>query len=235
MMCSKNTDRPSLYRFSPAHSQAQRFSPAIALRTLLFTHSPHTPNAHVVPSAHLCLHLHDRFAAAYICYWLGVPLHSNTYTYLECHEPADPLGDDQVGCVGNRDRIACHNAIRDVLLLNAAQSAALAPTKEASSLVPGSSTCLAKLNILLPYWGCGCPAALDVSVIPPLQQLTMVEAPGYALKVGVWRKLTSNLPACRSASVNFLPIVVETLEGWCPDAITTIRSTDLTYIRQTSI
>ena len=42
------------HRLSPAHSQAQRLSPAIALRTLLFTHNPRTP------SAHLGLHLHDR-------------------------------------------------------------------------------------------------------------------------------------------------------------------------------
>ena len=82
--------------------------------------------------------------------------------------------------------------------------------------------CLVPADILLPYWGCGHPAALDVSVIPPLQELTVVEAAtslGHALKVAVRRKLTSNLPACRSAGVDFLPIIVETLGGWCPDAI----------------
>ena len=51
-------------------------------------------------------------------------------------------------CAGNADRIARHNAIRDVLF-NSAQSAALAPTKEAPSLVPGSSARPA--DILLPY------------------------------------------------------------------------------------
>ena len=89
--------------------------------------------------------------------------------------------------------------------------------------MPGSSTCPA--DILLPYWGRGRPAVLDVSVMSLLQQLTMVEtatSPGHALKVGVQRKLTSNLPAYRSAGVDFLSIVVETLGGWCSDAITTI-------------
>ena len=120
-------------------------------------------------------------------------------------------------------RIARHNAIRDVLF-NAAQSAALAPTKEAPSLVSGSS--MRPADILL-NWCCGRPATLDVSVISPLQQLTLDEAAsssGHALRVGVRRKLTSNLPACRSAGVDFLPIVVETLGGWYPDAITTIKS-----------
>ena len=84
-----------------------------------------------------------------------------------------------MGCGGNGDRIALHNAIRDVLF-NAAQSAALAPTKEAPNLVPGFSTRPA--DILLPNWCRGRPATLDVSVISPLQKLTLVEAafsPGH--------------------------------------------------------
>ena len=114
--------------------------------------------------------------------------------------------------------------VQDVLF-NAAQSAALAPTKEARNLVPGSSARPA--DILLLYWCCGRPAALDVSVISPLQRLTLADAAstqGHALSVGVHRKLTSNLPACRAAGVDFSPIVVETLGGWCPDAVATIRS-----------
>ena len=80
-------------------------------------------------------------------------------------------------------------------------------------------------DILLPHWSHSRPAALDVSVISPLQHLTLtgaVSSPGYALRIHVWRKMSSNLPACRSAGVDFLPIVVETLGGWCSDAITTI-------------
>ena len=127
-------------------------------------------------------------------------------------------------CGGNGDRIARHNAIRNVLF-SAAQYAALAPTKEAPSLVPGSLSRPA--DILLPQWSHGRPAALDVSVISPLQHLTLTgaaSAPGYALRVRVRRKMPSNLPACRSAGVDFLPIAVKTLVGWCPDAITTICS-----------
>ena len=178
----------------------------------------------VVPSAPLGLHLQDREFRCCLRYWLGVPLHSGTYTCPECLGSADPFGDHQVGCTGNGDRIARHNAFRDVLF-NAAQSAALAPTKEAPNLVPGSSARPA--DILLPYWCRGRPAALDVSVISPLQRLTLADAAStqdHALSVGVHRKLTSNLPACRAAGVDFFPIVVETLGGWCPDAVATIRS-----------
>ena len=125
-----------------------------------------------------------------------------------------------MGCAGDGDRIARHNAIRDVLF-NAAQSAALAPTKEAPNIVPGSSACPA--DILLPYWCRGRPAALDFSVVSLLQRLTLADAAstqGHALRVGVRRKLTSN----RAAGVDFSPIVVETLGSWCPDAVATIRS-----------
>lgn len=66
-----------------------------------------------------------------------------------------------------------------------------------------------------------------MSVISPMQQLTINDAamsPGYALRVGVRRKLASNLPSCRLAGVECIPVVVETLGGWCQEAISTIRS-----------
>ena len=50
---------------------------------------------------------------------------------------ADPYEDHHVGCGGNADRIARHNALRDAIF-SAAQSAALAPRREVSSLIPCS-------------------------------------------------------------------------------------------------
>ena len=108
-----------------------------------------------------------------LCYWLGVPLHNGQFACPECRGSADPFGDHQVGCGGNGDRISCHNAIRDVVF-NAAHSAALAPSKEAPNLVPDSS--VRPADILLPNWNRRRPAAADVHVISPLQQLTLAEA-----------------------------------------------------------
>ena len=51
---------------------------------------------------------------------------------------ADCMGDHLVTCRGNGDMIHRHDSLCDVLF-SAAQSAALAPKKEAPSLVPGSS------------------------------------------------------------------------------------------------
>ena len=141
------------------------------------------------------LHLQDQEFRCCLRYWLGVPLHSSPYSCPECHNTADPFGDHQVGCGGNGDRITRHNAIRDVVF-NAAQSAALAPSKEMPNLIPDSLSRPA--DVFLPTWSRGRPAALDVHVISPLQQQTMGEAastPGHALQVGVQRKLPIYQPA----------------------------------------
>ena len=87
------------------------------------------------------------------------------------------------------DRIARHNAVRDVFHA-AAQSAALAPSKETPGLVPGSQS--RPGDFFIPCWSLGRPTAFDVLVISPLQDLTIAEAalsPGHALHVGVQRKL----------------------------------------------
>ena len=166
----------------------------------------------------------DREFRSCLRYWLGVPLHSAPYSCPECRATADEFGDHQVGCGGNGDRISRHNALRDVLY-SAAQSAALAPTREAIGVVPNSHSRPA--DILLPTWRHGRPAALDVHVISPLQQSTVHEAastPGHALEVGVQRKLAAHLSACRSTGVDFLPIVAETLGGLGQDTIQVVRS-----------
>ena len=198
-----------------SHHLLQSSAPTIRSRALaLSTSLPHAGDwLNVVPSPSLGLRLQDREFRCSLRYWLGVPLHNCPYPCPECRGTADIFGDHQVGCGGNGDRIARHNNIRDVVF-TAAQSAALAPSKEAPGLVTGSLSRPA--DVFLPSWSCGRPAALDIHVISPLQQQTLSEAsvtPGHALQVGVQRKLTSNLPACREAGVECIPIVAETLGG----------------------
>ena len=112
-----------------------------------------------------------------------------------------------------------HNAIRDALFV-AAQSGALAPPREASGVVADSHSRPA--DIFLPIWHCGRPAALDIHVISPLQELTLYGAastPGHALNVGVQRKLAAD---CCAAGMDFVPNVVETLGGLSEDTIATV-------------
>ena len=91
-----------------------------------------------------------------------------------CQKSADPYGDDQVGCGVNGDRIYRHDSVGDTIF-SAAQSAALAPRKEAPSVIPGSSSCLA--DVYLPNWKRGQPAALDIHVISTMQQQILVGVP----------------------------------------------------------
>ena len=108
---------------------------------------------------------------------------------------------------------------------SAAQSAALAPRKEAPSVIPGSSSRPA--DVYLPNWKRGQPAALDIHVISTMQQQTLVGAsttPGHALRVGEERKMAAHAGPCRAACVTFIPLVVESLGGWSEEAIYIIKS-----------
>ena len=177
---------------------------------------------HMVPSATLGLLMFDQEFRSCLRYWLGVPLFGCPYQCPEYEAQADTMG-DHVGGGGNGDRIFCYNNIRDVLF-SAALSAVLSPSKEASGIVPNSCSCPA--DILLPNWSQGHHAALDISVISPLQQLTMSGAasfPGHALQVCTQRKLSSHLSTCRSAGIDFIPMVVEALEGWSSEAVISIK------------
>ena len=175
----------------------------------------------VVPSPALGLHLHDREFRLCVDYWLGLKMSDGESKCPLCtgERVADPFGDHQVGCGGNGDRIHRHDSLKDSLF-SAAQSAALAPRKEAPSLIPGSSSRPA--DIYLPNWCRGRPAALDVTVISTLQSLTLAGAAstqGHALRVGEERKMAAHYAACRSVGVVFIPLVVESLGGWSEEAV----------------
>ena len=117
-----------------------------------------------------------------------------------------------------------HNAICDVLF-EAAQSAALAPIREDLEIVADSRSRSA--DILLPTWHHGRPAAPDVYVISPLQDLTIHEAavtPGHVLNVGIQRKLTFHLASCLATGVEFIPFVAEALGCLAEDTISIIRT-----------
>jgi len=66
-------------------------------------------------------------------------------------------------------------------------------------------------DVFFPTWNQGHPAPLDVHMISPLQQQTLGEVaftPGHALLVGIQPKLASHLSTCRSAGVEFIPLVM---------------------------
>ena len=196
-------------------------SRALALSTAI----PHAGDwLKVIPSHALGLHLHDWEFRLCLQYWLGLQMVEEGARCSICQVLADPLGDHQVGCGGNGDRIHRHDSVRDALF-SAAQTAALAPRKEVPSLIPGTSSRPA--DVYLPNWRRGRPAALDVHIISTLQQLTLKEASvtqGHALSVGEERKRAAHAEACHAVGVTFIPMVVETLGGWSEEAALTVKN-----------
>ena len=138
-------------------------SKALALSSAL----PHAGDwLNVVPCSALSLHLMDCEFCLCLKYWLGLQMFEDGAWCSVCQVEVDPFGDHHLGCGGNADRIARHNALRDTIF-SAAQSAALAPRREVSSLMPSSQNRPA--DVYLPSWIKGLPAALDVTVISTMQ------------------------------------------------------------------
>ena len=191
---------------------------------VLSTSIPHSGDwLKAIPSSALNLHFFDREFRICLQYWPGVPLTSSSHSCFICTRPCDPLGDHAVGCGGNGDRILCHNALRDVLH-SVAQSAGLSPRTEVPALIPNSSSCPA--DLFLPHWQGGRPAAADVTVISPMQVLTLQGAStsqGSAIVVAEERKKTLYSDACHSEGISFLPLAVETLGGWGSEALSFIK------------
>ena len=199
-------------------------SPDVRSRALALSSAlPHAGDwLNVVPSSALGLHLMDCEFRLCLRYWLGLQMFQDGAQCSVCHTVADPYGDHHVGCGGNADRIARHNALRNAIF-SAAQSAALAPRREVSSLIPCSLSRPA--DVYLSNWKGGRPAALDVTVISTMQQATIQGAAisqGHALLVGEVRKLVAHADACRAVGVSFIPIVVETLGGMSASSVSTL-------------
>lgn len=97
---------------------------------------PHTGDwLNVVPLPSLGLHLRGTEFTAVVKYRLGVQIFTRAGPCPACGRYSDALGDHAMCCGQQGERIARHNYLRDALF-SAAQSAALAPTKESCFFLP---------------------------------------------------------------------------------------------------
>ena len=98
-----------------------------------------------------------------------------------------------------------------------AVEAGLPPVKGGRALIPGTERMLA--DLLIPGWCGGRDAALDVTVIHPLQAATRAGAattPGYALTFAYDRKVRGAGELCRREGIAFTSVVAESLGGSTP-------------------
>ena len=178
----------------------------------------------VLPSDVLHLQFFDLEFRLCLLYWLGIPMASSPHDCPVCERVCDPMRDHAVGCGGNSDLIVRHNALCEVIF-SSAQAAGLAPHKEVPALIPDSSS--RRADIFLPSWSRGKPTAFDVTVISPLQQLTLsssAASQGASLLLAESRKRAAYSSLCRSAGISFIPLAVEALGFWGKEALTTIKS-----------
>ena len=105
--------------------------------------------------------------------------------------------------------------------------------KEERFLLPGEGRRPA--DVLIPNWSRGQDAALDVTVINPLQEATVVGAAataGHALTVAYERKVRAVGEACRREGIAFIPLAAESLGGWHQVAVGEIKKLAAALARQ---
>ena len=166
-------------------------------------------------------------------YRLGHPIFSSDGPCPACGQPSDRLGDHALNCAWQGERIARHNSLRDTLH-STAQKAALGPTKEGQYLLPGDGGKPA--DIFIPRHSGGKDAALDVTVINPLQAATVVQAaetPGHALQLAHKRKIDKSWQPCHDQGIVFLPLAVESLGAWHKSAISEVKKLGSSLARHT--
>ena len=91
-------------------------------------------------------------------------------------------------------------------------------------------------DVLILLWSGGKDAALDVTVINPLQEAEVHGAattPGHALNTAHKRKLDKSWEDCHRQGIEFVPIAVESLGAWHKSAVAEIVKLGSALARQT--
>ena len=187
------------------------------------------------PSKALGLHLRksEFFLAAR--YRLGLPIfqREGNCPMTNCQGFGDKYGDHSISCAINGERIAKHNHVRDAIFAAAAQ-AALGPRKEPAGLLPGSDDRPA--DVLLPFWANGKDAALDISIVNPMQQ-ALVGQVAREGDSGVQHtfnvKVRKYSERCEAEGFIFVPMIVDTYGGWHKESLEVLTKLGRQVARQT--
>ena len=91
-------------------------------------------------------------------------------------------------------------------------------------------------DVFIPGWAGGRAAALDVTVVHPLQDATRARAavePGYALSYAYTNKMRGTADLCDQQGIAFIPIVAESMGGLHNIAIQQLRKLGSALARHT--
>ena len=138
-------------------------------------------------------------------------------TFGSCpSETLDQFGQHALTCRRGPGICRRHNTLRDCIA-DYCRRAQLNPTLEAGS---GYLNQTRPADILLPTWNLGRDAALDVTVVNPLNNSNIEGAiiPGLITEEAADRKHRNNDAKCRELGWKGIPIVVSTYGGWGREA-----------------
>ena len=187
------------------------------------------------PMPSLGLHLQPLEFVMAAKYRLGCQVYDEEGPCPACLQHSDRFGDHALCCGHWGERIGRHNAIRDHIHSMAAK-AVLSPVKEGRFLLPGCDRRPA--DVYLPNWAEGRDAALDITVINPLQQATVAQAaetPGHSLDFAFNRKMRGTAEECERQGVAFIPLAFESLGGWHKTAEKQVKKLAQAVARQTGV
>ena len=165
------------------------------------------------PIPALGLHLRSTEFTIAVKLRLGCKIYEKEGPCPACLRPSNTYGDHALYCGSWGERITRHNHLRDHIHSMAA-AAVLNPVKEGQHLLPGDSRRSA--DVLIPNWAQGRDAALNITIIHPLQRKTVAGAatsPGHALSHAYDRKVRGAWEDCRQAGIAIIPVVFESLGG----------------------
>ena len=151
------------------------------------------------PIVALRLHLRPSEFTLSARYRLGIKVYDSDGPCPACLQFSDSFGDHALCCGHYGERITRHNQIRDHLF-SIAQAAALGPVKEGRFLLPGADRRPA--DVFVPSWAEGLDAALDVTVVNPLQGAMVQQAAttaGHAISSAFDRKMRESSDCCGDA------------------------------------
>ena len=186
-----------------------------------------------VPMLALGLYLQPSEFVLTVRYRLGCPVYDRAGPCPACLRHSDALGDHAMCCGHQGERISRHNSLRDAIHTTAA-AAALNPVKEGRYLLPGNNRRPA--DVYIAGWAAGQDAALDITVVNPLQEATVQGAaatPGHALQFRYNAKMAGAAEECQAQGIAFLPLVVESLGGWDERAVREVKKIASALARST--
>ena len=169
-------------------------------------------------------------------WWLGIEtVHGNNCAL--CPDSAlDPLGHHVATCKCGGDAVLRHNKLRDILVESFHRAHIRVQVEAGSSLSQDRSNSR-PADILVFDWDHGKPAALDLTVVSPLDANILKEevmTAGAAAQAAEVRKHTANGQRCTNLEWSCIPLAVELYVAWGREAqmCFTLLATRLLFIIQ---